>query len=121
MATVYHRLVSLEEAVRRIENALGGIAPREVVEMDVADALGYVAAEDVYVKNLVPTVRQVLGGWICSHRIRHVLSDLVLFTTGRQASDMIFKAARVGIPITVSLRGPLTQGYTQPSKQGLPW
>jgi hypothetical protein len=34
MATVYHRLVSLEEAVRRIENALCGIAPREVVEMD---------------------------------------------------------------------------------------
>jgi putative molybdopterin biosynthesis protein len=54
MATVYHRLVSLEEAVRRIENALCGIAPREVVEMDVADALGYVAAEDVYVKTSSP-------------------------------------------------------------------
>jgi putative molybdopterin biosynthesis protein len=54
MATVYHRLVSLEEAVRRIENALGGIAPREVVEMDVADALGYIAAEDVYVKTSSP-------------------------------------------------------------------
>jgi putative molybdopterin biosynthesis protein len=54
MATVYHRLVSLEEAVKRIENALGGIAPREVVEMDVADALGYIAAEDVYVKTSSP-------------------------------------------------------------------
>ena len=47
MATVYHRLVSLEEAVRRIENALGGVGPPEVVEMYAADALGYVAAEDV--------------------------------------------------------------------------
>jgi len=46
-------------------------------------------------------------------------SDLVLFTTGRQASDMIFKAARVGIPITVSLRGPLYSGVYTAFKTGV--
>jgi formate dehydrogenase accessory protein FdhD len=46
-------------------------------------------------------------------------SDLVLFTTGRQASDMVFKAARVGIPITVSLRGPLYSGVYTAFKTGV--
>jgi formate dehydrogenase assembly factor FdhD len=34
---------------------------------------------------------------------------------------MIFKAARVGIPITVSLRGPLYSGVYIAFKTGLPW
>jgi len=46
-------------------------------------------------------------------------SDLILFTTGRQASDMVFKAARVGIPVTVSLRGPLYSGVYTALKTGV--
>jgi FdhD protein len=34
----------------------------------------------------------------------------VMITTGRQASDMILKAARVGIPIAATIRGPLYSG-----------
>lgn len=43
----------------------------------------------------------------------------ILVTTGRQASDMILKAARVGIPITVSLRGPLYSGIYSAMKTGV--
>ena len=47
------------------------------------------------------------------------LDNAVLLTTGRQASDMVMKAARVGIPITVSLRGPLFSGVYTAMKTGI--
>jgi len=34
----------------------------------------------------------------------------VIVTTGRQASDMVLKAARAGVPITVAMRGALYSG-----------
>ncbi|MEM3134067.1 MAG: formate dehydrogenase accessory sulfurtransferase FdhD [Candidatus Caldarchaeum sp.] len=43
----------------------------------------------------------------------------LLLTTGRQASDMVLKAARVGIPITVSLRGPIFSGVYAALKSGV--
>lgn len=46
-------------------------------------------------------------------------SRSVLLTTGRQASDMVLKAARTGIPITVSLRGPLFSGLYAALKTGV--
>ncbi|MEM1947619.1 MAG: formate dehydrogenase accessory sulfurtransferase FdhD [Candidatus Caldarchaeum sp.] len=46
-------------------------------------------------------------------------SRSVLLTTGRQASDMVLKAARVGIPITVSLRGPIFSGLYAALKSGV--
>jgi len=54
MATVYHKLVSLEEAVKKIEEALNGIKPLDVVEVGVVDALGMIAAENIYVKTSSP-------------------------------------------------------------------
>lgn len=46
-------------------------------------------------------------------------SRAVLVTTGRQASDMVLKAARVGIPVTVSLRGPLFSGIYAAMRTGI--
>lgn len=46
-------------------------------------------------------------------------SRCILMTTGRQASDMVLKAARVGIPITVSLRGPIFSGLYAALKSGV--
>ncbi len=34
----------------------------------------------------------------------------VMLTTGRQASDMVIKAARAGVPIAATMRGPLYSG-----------
>lgn len=36
--------------------------------------------------------------------------ESVIVTTGRQASDMVLKAARAGVPITVAMRGALYSG-----------
>ena len=46
-------------------------------------------------------------------------SKAIIFTTGRQASDMVLKAARAGVPITVSLRGPLFSGVYTALKTGV--
>jgi len=43
----------------------------------------------------------------------------IIMTTGRQASDMVLKAARTGVPITVSLRGPLFSGVYTALKTGI--
>ncbi len=37
-------------------------------------------------------------------------SHCVMLTTGRQASDMVIKGARAGVPIAVTMRGPLYSG-----------
>ena len=46
-------------------------------------------------------------------------SCAIIMTTGRQASDMVLKAARIGVPITVSLRGPLFSGVYAAIKTGV--
>ena len=46
-------------------------------------------------------------------------SKAIILTTGRQASDMVLKAARAGVPITVSLRGPLFSGVYAALKTGI--
>ncbi|MEM1943128.1 MAG: formate dehydrogenase accessory sulfurtransferase FdhD [Candidatus Caldarchaeum sp.] len=46
-------------------------------------------------------------------------SKCVLLTTGRQASDMVLRAARVGIPVTASLRGPIFSGLYAALKSGI--
>jgi FdhD protein len=76
------------------------------------DEVKYVA-EDV---SRHVTVDKVIG---MAALDRADFGDLILFTTGRQASDMVFKAARVGIPITVSLRGPLYSGVYTAFKTGI--
>ncbi len=47
MALVFHALVSLEEALTRIEKKMGGITTLGVEEVPLLKALGQVAAEDV--------------------------------------------------------------------------
>lgn len=43
----------------------------------------------------------------------------VMLTTGRQASDVIIKAARAGTPITVTMRGPLYSGIFAAWRTGI--
>ncbi|ESQ21817.1 MAG: molybdenum cofactor synthesis domain [uncultured Acidilobus sp. CIS] len=47
MALVFHKLVSIEEALRLLEEKVGGIRPPEVIEVPLLEAQGKVLAEDV--------------------------------------------------------------------------
>lgn len=46
-------------------------------------------------------------------------SKLVLASTGRQPADMVIKAARVGIPIVLSVSGPINSGIALAEKTGV--
>ena len=43
----------------------------------------------------------------------------VAFTTGRASSDMVVRLARLGVPVVVSLRGPLYSGYDAARRTGV--
>ncbi len=47
MALVFHKLVSVNEALLLLEQRLGGIGPLDVAEVSILDAAGMVLAEDV--------------------------------------------------------------------------
>jgi len=47
------------------------------------------------------------------------LAEAVLATTGRQPADLVLKTARVGIPISVSMRGPIHSGIVAAERTGL--
>ncbi len=47
MALVFHKLVSVEEALKLLEEKVGGIRPLEVIEVPLLEAQGKVLAEDV--------------------------------------------------------------------------
>jgi len=70
-------------------------------------------AEDVGRHNAID---KVIGS--CA-RQRLNLSRIVLVTTGRQPADLVLKAARVGIPIVVSMRGPIHSGVLAAERTGV--
>jgi hypothetical protein len=45
VALVFHKLVSIEEALRLLEEKVGGIRPPEVIEVPLLEAQGKVLAE----------------------------------------------------------------------------
>lgn len=53
------------------------------------------------------TVDKIIGE---AMELRIDFGESVIVTTGRQASDMVLKAARAGVPITVAMRGALYSG-----------
>jgi len=70
-------------------------------------------AEDVGRRN---AVNKVIG--IAALR-KINFSRSVLVSSGRQAADMVLKAARVGIPIITSIAAPLYSGVEVAKKTGI--
>ena len=96
-----------------------GRRSRAAVAVHTAGLYSYQEGEVIYVAMDVSrhiTVDKVLGKAALQGAD---FSKCVLLTTGRQASDMVLKAARVGIPVTVSLRGPLFSGVYTALKTGV--
>jgi putative molybdopterin biosynthesis protein len=91
VAIVYHRLVTLDEAVKLLTKALGGLQPKEVVEVDVLDAVGCVAAEDIYVKTSSPPFdRSTVDGYAV------VASDTYAATEDAPVVLKVVGEARIG-------------------------
>ena len=71
------------------------------------------AVEDVGRHNAVDTVT----GWMVLHGVDG--ADKVLYTTGRLTSEMVLKAARMGVPIVVSRNGVTAMGHEMAQRLGM--
>jgi FdhD protein len=72
-----------------------------------------VFVEDVGRHNAVDTIT----GWMVLHGVAG--GDKTLYTTGRLTSEMVMKAAQVGVPIVVSRNGVTAMGLDVAAKLGM--
>ncbi len=69
--------------------------------------------EDVGRHNAVDTI----AGWMAMHDIDG--SDTLLYTTGRLTSEIVMKAARIGVPILASRNGITAMGHDLAQRLGM--
>ena len=93
VATVFHKLVSVEEALELVNNALGGLKPLGVERVTLDDALGRVLAEEVFAKTSYPPFdRSTVDGYAVR------ASDLYSATEESPITLKVIGKAEVGIP-----------------------
>ena len=76
-----------------------------------ADMLMFI--EDVGRHNAIDTI----AGWMSMHGVKG--GDKVFYTTGRLTSEMVMKAAELGVPIIVSRNGVTAMGHELASRLGM--
>ena len=69
--------------------------------------------EDVGRHNAIDTIT----GWMALHGVRG--DDKALYTTGRLTSEMVMKAATIGVPIVVSRNGVTAMGFDLAQRLGM--
>ena len=69
--------------------------------------------EDVGRHNAIDTI----AGWMTMHGVPG--GDKVFYTTGRLTSEMVMKAAQMGIPIVVSRNGVTQMGHALATRLGM--
>ncbi|MBP7914886.1 MAG: formate dehydrogenase accessory sulfurtransferase FdhD [Vitreoscilla sp.] len=69
--------------------------------------------EDVGRHNAIDTI----SGWMGIHGVQG--ADKVFYTTGRLTSEMVMKAAQIGVPIIVSRNGVTAMGHAMAEKLGM--
>jgi FdhD protein len=69
--------------------------------------------EDVGRHNAIDTI----AGWMALHGVQG--ADKAFYTTGRLTSEMVMKAAQLGVPIVVSRNGVTAMGHELATKLGM--
>jgi FdhD protein len=69
--------------------------------------------EDVGRHNAIDTI----AGWMALHGVDG--SDKAFYTTGRLTSEMVMKAAHLGVPIVVSRNGVTAMGHSLATQLGM--
>ncbi len=106
----------LRDSIHRRAGSVHGCALFEGAGADRAAGEGgrlLMAVEDVGRHNAVDTIT----GWMALHGVGG--ADKVLYTTGRLTSEMVLKAARIGVPIVVSRNGVTAMGHEMAQRLGM--
>lgn len=96
----------LQPSVHRLAGSVHGTALWRGAEM-------LMFVEDVGRHNAVDTI----SGWMAMHDESG--GDTVLYTTGRLTSEMVMKAARIGVPILVSRNGATAMALDLAQRLGM--
>lgn len=106
-------LLTLLETMRRQDNIHRKAG--SVHGCALFDAAGepLVLVEDVGRHNAVDTI----AGWMWQHGLAG--GDKLLYTTGRLTSEMVMKAAQIGVPIIVSRNGVTAMGHALATRLGM--
>jgi FdhD protein len=104
-----HRLLETmrqQDSIHRKSGSVHGCALFQGAEM-------LMFVEDVGRHNAIDTIT----GWMALHGLGG--ADKALYTTGRLTSEMVMKAASMGIPIVVSRNGVTAMGHEMASRLGM--
>ncbi len=115
MALVFHRVVSVEEALKHVEEALGGVKPLGVEEVELLKASGRILAEDVEAKvDSPPFDRSTVDGYAVNARDVYTACEaepVGLQVVGRAEVGRIpEKGIRVGECMEIATGAPLPPG-----------
>jgi FdhD protein len=111
-STIHRMLEAMRQldSIHRKAGSVHGCAlfriPSQVSEM-------LVFVEDVGRHNAIDTI----AGWMALHGVSG--ADKAFYTTGRLTSEMVMKAARLGVPIIVSRNGVTAMGHQMASRLGM--
>lgn len=108
--TVMERMRT-HESIYRVAGAVHGCALCSNAGEDRGEILRFV--EDVGRHNAVDAI----AGWMWLEQVDG--ADKIFYTTGRLTSEMVIKAAQMGIPFLVSRSGLTQMGYEIARKVGM--
>ena len=106
------RLYGLLDAVRRQESTYKSAGSVHGCALFRQDEL-LMFVEDVGRHNAIDTI----AGWMALHGVSG--GDKVFYTTGRLTSEMVLKAAWMGVPIVVSRNGVTQMGHALATRLGM--
>ncbi|MCP5283260.1 MAG: formate dehydrogenase accessory sulfurtransferase FdhD [Burkholderiaceae bacterium] len=108
-----HRMLETMRQQDSIHRKAGSVHGCALFRLDAGQPELMMFVEDVGRHNAIDTI----AGWMGLHGVDGV--DKAFYTTGRLTSEMVMKAAHLGVPIVVSRNGVTAMGHEMASRLGM--